>query len=387
MLKKNFFNFKLKNLNFFNQILLLRSKLLFFKIQRKNLKIFKFFDDRRIGSIPRILIASIFVVFSFYLLPLISNYTKKNFMITNEFQNNSKSILAYTLNKKNEGTYSDNELNEKDLLIDIFSLNDLETDTVRLNASTIEQLFEDTDYKLDDVRQKKLVKPVALTLLPAEIKMIENTKKRKEFFIQIVLPLILKENNNIRLDRKTLFNIINKSNNTKIEKKWLKNKFKQYGIPSKDLSILKIRMDEIPVSLAIAQAAKETGWGTSRFAQEGNALFGQWTWSGEGLKPKEADENKGHKVMKFNVLQASVRAYQRNLNTHSSYKNFRQLRAQLRDDNKKLDSLLLADQLNNYAETGEEYTKILKQIIKQNSLKDFDEVKVMPLSVKYKNLI
>ena len=100
MLKKNFFNFKLKNLNFFNQILLLRSKLLFFKIQRKNLKIFKFFDDRRIGSIPRILIASIFVVFSFYLLPLISNYTKKNFMITNEFQNNSKSILAYTLNKK-----------------------------------------------------------------------------------------------------------------------------------------------------------------------------------------------------------------------------------------------------------------------------------------------
>ena len=154
MLKKNFFNFKLKNLNFFNQILLLRSKLLFFKIQRKNLKIFKFFDDRRIGSIPRILIASIFVVFSFYLLPLISNYTKKNFMITNEFQNNSKSILAYTLNKKNEGTYSDNELNEKDLLIDIFSLNDLESDTVRLTASTIEQFFEDTAYKLDYVRQK-----------------------------------------------------------------------------------------------------------------------------------------------------------------------------------------------------------------------------------------
>ena len=82
-------------------------------------------------------------------------------------------------------------------------------------------------------------------------------------------------------------------------------------------------MDEIPVSLAIAQAAKETGWGTSRFAQEGNALFGQWTWSGEGLKPKDADKSKGHKVMKFNVLQASVRAYQRNLNTHSSYKNLR----------------------------------------------------------------
>ena len=386
MLKNNFFNFKLKNLSFFNQILLLRSKLFFFKIQRKNLKIFKFFDDRRIGSLPRILIASIFIVFTFYLLPLISSYTKKNFMITNEFQNNSKSILAYKINKKNEGTYSDNELNEKDLLIDIFSLNDLETDTVRLNASTIKQLFEDTDYKLDDVRQKKLVKPVALTLLPAEIKMIENTKKRKEFFIQIVLPLILKENNNIRLDRKTLFNIINKSNNTKIEKKWLKNKFKQYGIPSKDLSILKIRMDEIPVSLAIAQAAKETGWGTSRFAQEGNALFGQWTWSGEGLKPKEADENKGHKVMKFNVLQASVRAYQRNLNTHSSYENFRLARAQLRDSQRPLDSILLSQFLKNYAETGNQYVEVLQKIIKQNNLKDFDDAKLLPSSIELESL-
>ena len=386
MLKKNFFNFKLNNLSFFNQILLLKSKLLFFKIQRKNLKIFKFFDDRRIGSLPRILIASIFIVFSFYWLPLISSYTKNNFMITNEFQNNSKSILAYTLNKKNEGTFSDNELNEKDLLIDIFSLNDLETDTVRLNASTIKQLFEDTDYKLDDVRHKKLVKPVALTLLPAEIKMIENTKKRKEFFIQIVLPLILKENNNIRLDRKTLFNIINKSNNTKIEKKWLKNKFKQYGIPSKDLSILKIRMDEIPVSLAIAQAAKETGWGTSRFAQEGNALFGQWTWSGEGLKPKEADENKGHKVMKFNVLQASVRAYQRNLNTHSSYENFRLARAQLRDSKRPLDSILLSQFLKNYAETGNQYVEVLQKIIKQNNLKDFDDAKLLPSSIELESL-
>jgi Bax protein len=386
MLKKKIFNFKLNNIGFLNQIILLRTKLLFFKIQRKNLKIFKFFDDRRIGSLPRILIASIFIVFSFYSLPLISSYTKKNFMITNEFQNNSKSILAYTLNKKNEGTFSDNELNEKDLLIDIFSLNDLETDTVRLNASTIKQLFEDTDYKLDDVRQKKLVKPVALTLLPAEIKMIENTKKRKEFFIQIVLPLILKENNNIRLDRKTLFNIINKSNNTKIEKKWLKNKFKQYGIPSKDLSILKIRMDEIPVSLAIAQAAKETGWGTSRFAQEGNALFGQWTWSGEGLKPKEADENKGHKVMKFNVLQASVRAYQRNLNTHSSYENFRLARAQLRDSKRPLDSILLSQFLKNYAETGNQYVEVLQKIIKQNNLKDFDDAKLLPSSIELESL-
>ena len=278
-------------------------------------------------------------------------------------------------------------MNEKDLLVDIFSLNDLETDTVRLDASTIKQLFEDTNYTLKDVRKKKLVKPVALTLLPNEIKMIENTKKRKDFFIQIVLPLILQENNNIKLDRKKLFNIINKSHNSKIEKQWLNTKYKQYGVPSKDLSILKIRMDEVPVSLAIAQAAKETGWGTSRFAQEGNALFGQWTWSGEGLKPKEADENKGHKVMKFNVLQASVRAYQRNLNTHSSYENFRLARAQLRDSKRPLDSVFLSQFLKNYAETGNQYVDVLQKIIKQNNLKDFDDAKLLPSSIELESLI
>lgn len=368
-------------------MIIFKSKFYFFKIQRKNLKIFKYFDDRRIGSIPRIFLTSIFVIFSFYSVPAIISFTDKQRLNNKEFQNNSKAILAYTLNKKNNSTSADENLNEKDLLIDIFSLNDLETDTVRLNASTITQLFEDTDYKLDDVRETKLVKPVALTLLPAEIKMIESTKKRKEFFIQIVLPLVLKENNNIRLDRKMLFNIINKSNNTQLEKKWLEKKYKQYGVISKDLSVLKVRMDEVPVSLAIAQAAKETGWGTSRFAQEGNALFGQWTWSGEGLKPKEADEDKGHKVMKFNVLQASVRAYQRNLNTHRSYENFRLARAQLRDAGKKLDSIILSQFLDNYAETGNQYVEVLQKIIKQNNLKDFDDAKLLPSSIELESLI
>jgi Bax protein len=352
---------------------------------KSNLKILKFFDKREMGSFPRIFLSSLIVLFFFYSVPKIIDYANHE---ANEFQNNSKAILAYTLNNKGKNINNNNEvLNENDLLRDIFSLNDLETDTVRLNASTIKQLFQDTNYSLKDVREKKLVKPVALTLLPAEIKMIENTKQRKDFFIQIVLPLILQENNNIKLDRKRLFSIINKNNNTNLEKKWLKKKYKQYGVSSSDLSTLKIRMDEIPVSLAIAQAAKETGWGTSRFAQEGNALFGQWTWSGEGLKPKDADKSEGHKVMKFNVLQASVRAYQRNLNTHSSYKNLRQARAELRDGNKPLDSLILVRYLNEYAETGEKYVEVLTQIIKQNNLKDFDDAKLLPSSIELESLI
>tara|TARA_Y100000591_G_C21777993_1_gene669400 strand:+ start:297 stop:1382 length:1086 start_codon:yes stop_codon:yes gene_type:complete len=357
-------------------------------VGKKKIKLLRAIKENDLGSLPRIFLSSIALIFFFYSLPILINFTDQKILKTKDFQNNSKAVLAYTLNKKTSSIEDDIEvLNERELLLDILSLNDLETDTVRLDASTIKQLFADTNYRLDEVREKKLVKPVALTLLPNEIKMIENTKKRKELFIQIVLPLILKENSNIKLDRKRLFNIINKSNNSNLEKKWLEKKYKQYGVPSKDISVLKIRLDEIPVSLAIAQAAKETGWGTSRFAQEGNALFGQWTWSGDGLKPKEADKNEGHKVMRFNVLQASVRAYQRNLNTHSSYKNFRKARAQLRDLGKPLDSIILSEYLDKYAETGSEYVDVLKKIIKQNNLKDFDDAKLLPSSVELESLI
>ena len=344
-----------------------------------------FYSKKNIGSLPRIFISSILLITFFYSMPIIVNFAKNK---NTAFQNKSKAVLAYTLkNGSSNNENNDKILNEQDLLVDIFSLNDLETDTVRLDASTIKQLFEDTKYTLKDVRKTKLVKPVALTLLPNEIKMIENTSKRKDLFIQIVLPLILKENSNIKIDRKRLFSIINKSNNTNLEKKWLEKKYKQYGVPSKDLSTLKIRMDEIPVSLALAQAAKETGWGTSRFAQEGNALFGQWTWSGEGLKPKDADKNEGHKVMRFNVLQASVRAYQRNLNTHSTYKEFRKERAKLRDEGKPLDSMILSRYLNKYAETGNQYVEVLQKIIKQNNLQDFDDAKLLPSSIELESLI
>ena len=377
IIKKTKTKAKVKNIN--------QLELTFLE-NEKNKKDINYQYNKSFNAISRIFLSSLMIVSFFYITPIFINFAEKNFN-TKEFTNNSQKILAYTLNSKNQNKEDNQVMKEEDLLFDIFSLNNLESDSVRLSASTIKQLFEDTDYNLKDVRKKKLVKPIALTLLPQEIKMIENTKKRKEFFIQIVLPLIIKENNNIRLDRKTLFSIINKSNNTKAEKQWLEKKYKQYGVSSGDLSTLKIRMDEIPVSLAIAQAAKETGWGTSRFAQEGNALFGQWTWSGEGLKPKDADEGKGHKVMKFNVLQASVRAYQRNLNTHRTYREFRKARAELRDLNKPLDSMQLSKYLNKYAETGNQYVEVLQKIIEQNNLKDFDDAKLLPSSGDLESLI
>ena len=127
--------------------------------------------------------------------------------------------------------------------------------------------------------------------------------------------------------------------------------------------------------------------GNARFAIEGNALFGQWTWSGEGIKPAVVDSEEKHKLIKFKLLKASVRAYQRNLNTHGSYRKFRSERAKMRDNDEELDSLILADYLDKYAATGKEYTKIIKQIIKQNSLRDFDKVRLLPSSIQLKNII
>jgi len=334
------------------------------------------------------LLSSFLIIGFFSLMPFVFEFKKNNFDISKEITNKSKTNFNKVLDG---GVLKNSKLDEgldlKNLFDDVFRFDDLPSDTVRLNASTIEQLFKDTNYNLKDVRKNKLVKPVVLSLLPEEMKMIESSEKRKNLFIQIILPLILEENNRIKLERKKLFSILNKNRNSNLEKKWLNKKFKQYGVLNKDLSTLKIRMDEIPTSLAIAQAAKETGWGTSRFALEGNALFGQWTWSGEGIKPAGADNDSTHKVMKFKILKSSVRAYQRNLNTHPSYKKFRLIRAELRDKEEKIDSLVLVEYLDKYAATGKDYVKILKKIIKQNNLEDFDDVKLLPSSLQLKSLI
>ena len=123
------------------------------------------------------------------------------------------------------------------------------------------------------------------------------------------------------------------------EKIWLNRKFKEYKIKDKDTSELKKRMDVIPVSIAVAQAAKESGWGTSRFALEGNAMFGQWTWGGEGIVPLDKNKSQSHKILKFPILRASVKAYKNNLNTHNGYKEFRTKRSELRNNNKPIKGL------------------------------------------------
>ena len=366
--------------------IIIRKKLTSFFGTAKDLKKNKLKVQKSgLDNLSRTFLSSLIIISIFFIAPLAINLTKEKMILSKDYENNSKNNLKKLL--ENKTTKLDEQLNKKFLYEDVLTFDEQPSDAILLSAATIEELFKSTNYNLKDVRENKLVKPINLDLLPKEIGKIENTKKRKELFIQIILPLVIDENNSIKLDRIKLFSILNKSKNTKIEQEWLNIKFKQYGVVNKDLSTLKIRMDEVPVSMAIAQAAKETGWGTSRFAQEGNALFGQWTWSGEGIKPADAEDDSTHKVMRFKVLQASVKAYQRNLNTHSSYKDFRSARAELRDEGKKLDSMILTEYLDKYAETGKEYVKILQQIIRQNDLTDFDDAKLLPSSKDLESLI
>ena len=209
-----------------------------------------------------------------------------------------------------------------------------------------------------------------------------DTKTKRELFIKIVLPLILYENEKIIDDRKKLFKILSKNFNSPGEKVWLNRRFKEYKIKDKDLAELKMRMDIIPVSIALAQAANESGWGTSRFALEGNALFGQWTWSKKGISPKNKDPDQSHKILQFQILKASVRAYKNNLNTHNAYKEFREVRAKLRQSGTTITGLALIKYLKRYASIGEKYTEIIEGIMVQNSLTDFDKANLLPTKLK-----
>jgi len=254
--------------------------------------------------------------------------------------------------------------------------------TVSLNAETAINLFEDLGYDLKGIRAGQKVKPIYLTKLPKDLKTLGDTKKKRDLFIKIILPLILDENEKITQDRKKLFKILGKNFNTVGERVWLKRRFKEYKIDDQDLSKLKMRMDIVPVSIALAQAANESGWGTSRFALEGNALFGQWTWSKKGISPKNKDPNKSHKILQFQVLKASVKAYKNNLNTHRAYSEFREARAKLRQEKKQIIGLELTKYLKNYASIGEKYVLILDDIIERNSLTDFDKANLLTTKLK-----
>ncbi len=140
------------------------------------------------------------------------------------------------------------------------------------------------------------------------------------------------------------------------------------------LSELMLRVDIIPTSLVLAQAANESGWGTSRFAREGNNIFGQWCFDeGCGLVPERRANHASHEVRAFDSVESSVRAYFRNINTNRSYAYLRELRADMREQGETLNPLVLAHGLSRYSERGHAYVSELQSIIRFNGLSNLDD--------------
>ncbi len=255
---------------------------------------------------------------------------------------------------------------------------------LNLKTETVLSLFDDVQYDLKKVRYEKKVRPIYFTQFPKDLHEISNIKLKKDTFIKIILPLVVAENQKILNDRYKLRQILKNKENKRTDKDklWLSKKIKEYKVDKKDFLELEKRMDIIPISIALAQAAKESGWGTSRFALEGNAIFGQWTWTGTGIAPLDRGKEKNHKILRFPILRASVKAYKKNLNTHKGYKAFREKRFSMRKKNKSISGVKLIHTLENYAQTGKEYTKTLAQIIDQNLLTDFEDVQLTNTVVK-----
>jgi Bax protein len=198
---------------------------------------------------------------------------------------------------------------------------------------------------------------------------------RKQRFFQYLRPLLEAENELIRTQRARLQRIAATVEPGVFDRRWLSDLARQYALdpdamsPEELITALLARVDTVPVSLGLAQAAKESGWGTSRFAAAGNALFGQRCFeAGCGMLPADRVEGASHEVTAFPSPRAAVASYLRNLNTHPDYQELRQLRAQLRGAGQRVSGFTLARTLTAYSERRDEYIDEIRQMIRFNEL-------------------
>lgn len=208
---------------------------------------------------------------------------------------------------------------------------------------------------------------------------------KKRLFFRGLAPLILKSNELIMKDRNRLEKVRSsfKENNsiTETDKNWILKLAKLYKVNNNAdqvtpsiLDELWKRVDIVPPSLALSQGAEESGWGTSRFAAAGNAIYGQWTWGKNAIAPEQQRKELGnYGIAAFESLQESVCGYMLNLNTHNAYADLRNKRAELRQKGEKITGPVLAEQLTKYSERGEEYVKTLKSLMEYNRLDPADD--------------
>ena len=244
------------------------------------------------------------------------------------------------------------------------------------------EIFDSVGYTAENwAKGVREIPRIYMTRIPERWK-TESDKitvvRKKQIFFRLLAPVILRANELIVMEREELENLtaMNPEPGSR-DMKSLLDLGRKYRVAGEDdesldaeqLAELKYRIDIIPPSLALAQGAEESGWGTSRFALLGNSLFGQWDFSGKGIKPEQQRSELGdYGLAAFDTPLDAVVAYTRNLNTHRAYTRMRQLRAEIREKGKEPTGFDLADTLDKYSERGQDYVDGLHAIMRVNKL-------------------
>ena len=244
-------------------------------------------------------------------------------------------------------------------------------------ADEMLEIFKKYEFSVDSFLNDESANLIIFSSLPDDFMEIKSVNERKKLFINTLLPIIYSENLKILEDRKKILDWWNESQGENFSRdfwpSWLFELSEKYETSDSNLGNLLMKVDVIPISMALAQAAIESGWGTSRYLREGNAIYGQYTFEKDrGIRPERRESNEKFFIKKFRNLSESTRSYFKNINTHRAYDDFREERKKLRMNGVKLSGVKLVKFLTSYSERRDEYVKDVENIIQSNNFMKFD---------------
>lgn len=255
-----------------------------------------------------------------------------------------------------------------------------------LNPDSTEQLesmFERHDYQWP-LPQGTTVPPLIVQQIPQDFPETKDMARKKSLFLRMLLPMALAENQKIGQQRRLIQEMYRQPDalplpdslvGKALDKLTQRYRIKEDFVMKSSLKQLLKRLDEIPASIVLAQGVIESGWGSSRFAMQGNSLFGEWTYNPQvGLAPQRRNANAKHLVKAFPNLLSSVKSYMKNINTGRAYREFRQMRANMRATSQPLEPLILASGLLRYSAKGQHYVDYVRKVIEVNKLHELDQL-------------
>ena len=281
-----------------------------------------------------------------------------------------------SFNKSKESNTTQINYEVKNLNVENSDIDGMRVDYIS-RANEMLEIFKKYNFSVDRFLKDESANLIIFSSLPDDFMEIQPVNERKKLFINTLLPIIYAENLKILEDRKKILDWWSESQGENFSRDfwpaWLFELSEKYDAVDSNLGNLLIKVDVIPISMALSQAAIESGWGTSRYLREGNAVYGQYTFEkNKGIEPAKRDSSQKFFIRKFENLSESTKSYFKNINTHLAYESLREERKKLRMNGEVLSGLKLADFLTSYSERKQEYVKDVKKIIESNNFMKFD---------------